>query len=136
MGIPAFFITHQNQSIETPKAMKLTLLTLTFALVAGLAVAAEGEKKKGEGKGGPVDPVKRAEMTMKKLDTNTDGKISKEEWAAGPQATAMKAKGGEEAVTKSFGRIDKNSDGNIDMEELKAMPVGKGKGAPKKDKAA
>lgn len=116
--------------------MKLSLLTMTFALVAGLAVAAEGEKKKGEGKGAPVDPAKRAEMMMKKLDTNTDGKISKEEWAAGPQATAAKAKGGDEAVSKGFARLDKNSDGSIDLEELKAAPAGKGKGkAPKKDKA-
>lgn len=109
--------------------MKITLLTLTFALVAGLAVAAEGEKKKPEAKG-DADPAKRAEATMKKLDTNSDGKISKEEWAAGPQATAAKAKGGDEAVTKGFARLDKNSDGSIDMEELKAAPAG---GKKKKD---
>ncbi|MCB1086685.1 MAG: hypothetical protein KDM63_06545 [Verrucomicrobiae bacterium] len=106
--------------------MKLSLLTLTFALVAGLAFA-QGEKKKGEGKGGPVDPAKRAEGMMKKLDTNSDGKISKEEWAAGPMAAGAKAKGGDEAVNKGFARIDKNSDGNIDMDELKSMPAGKGK---------
>lgn len=105
--------------------MKLTLLTVTFALIAGLSIAAEGEKK---GKGGPVDPAARAEGMMKKLDTNKDGKISKEEFAAGPQAAGMKAKGGDEAVGKAFGRIDKNSDGNLDMDELKAMPAGKGKG--------
>lgn len=107
--------------------MKLTLLTVTFALIAGLSIAAEGEKK-GKGGGAPADPAARAEGMMKKLDTNKDGKISKDEFAAGPQATAMKAKGGDEAVGKAFGRIDKNSDGNLDMDELKAMPAGKGKG--------
>ena len=107
--------------------MKLSLLTLAFALVAGLTFAQDAKK---EGKKN-ADPAKRAEAMMKQLDKNSDGKISKEEFAAGPQATAMKAKGGEEAVGKRFDSIDKNKDGNLDMDELKAPPA-KGK-APKKN---
>lgn len=112
--------------------MKSTVLTLSLVLVAGLAVAAEGDKpgKKPEAGGAP-DPAKRAEMMMKNLDKDSDGKISKTEFAAGPMA--KRANGDQAAIDKAFGRIDKDSDGSITKEELAAMPVrkpGEGGGKP------
>lgn len=131
--------TNQNPNHTT--LMKSVFLTIAAVMVAGLAFAADGDGGKGKGKGGGnADPAKRAEAMMKQLDSNKDGKISKEEYAAGPMASKMKEKGGDGAVDKAFGRLDKNSDGNIDLDELKAMPArkpggdkGKGKGKGKGD---
>lgn len=114
--------------------MKSTILSLSLVLVAGLAMAADGDKPGAKGKGGPVDPAKRAEMMLKKLDTDKSGGISKEEFAAGPMA--KRANGDQEKIDKAFGRIDKDGDGSITKEELEKMPApkpgaGKGKGANK-----
>ena len=110
--------------------MKSTILTIAFALVAGLAMAAPDEKKadkpeKGKGK----DPAARAEAMMKKLDKDADGKISKEEFAASPMGKKMTEKGGAEAVDKAFGRMDANKDGSLTKDEL-GKRGGKGKGKP------
>jgi len=125
--------------------MKTTLLTLSLTLIAGLAVAGpDGGKPGKDGKPGhdhkAMDPAKRAEMMMKKLDTDSDGKISKAEFAAGPMGKRMTEKRGDEAIDKFFGRVDKDGDGNLTEEELAAMPAhkkggkkgGEGK-KPKKD---
>lgn len=107
---------------------KPILLTLALTLVAGVAVAAEGDKpKKGEGKkpGGGADPAKRAEMMLKKLDTDSDGKISKAEFAAGPMA--KRAEGDQAKIDAAFGRVDKDGDGSITKAELEAMPARGGK---------
>ncbi len=49
------------------------------------------------------------EKILKKLDTNKDGKIDKEE--------ASKSRGGK--LVKRFGKIDTNKDGLINLKELK-----------------
>ena len=103
---------------------KTSLMTLALALVAGVAMAAEGDKpKKGEGKkpGGDVDPAKRAEMILGKLDTDKSGSISKEEFAASPMA--KRAQGDQEKIDAAFGRMDKDGDGSITQAELAAMPA-------------
>lgn len=109
------------------------ILTMATVAVVGLAVGishAEDEKGKGKGKG-KGDPAKRAEMLIKKLDTDGNGTVSKDEFAAGPMASKAKEKGGDAGVDKFFGRLDKNSDGELDKEELSAQrPGGKGKPGP------
>ena len=81
------------------------ILVVAVTVIAGLAVGlagAEDEKKgkpeKGKGKG---DPAQRAEMMLKKLDTDKSGTISKEEFAAGPMAERLKGKEGA-LVGKTF----------------------------------
>ena len=113
-----------------PHFMKSTILTLSLVLVAGLAVAAEGDKP-AKGKGGAPDPAKRAEMMLKNLDKDSNGSISKEEFAAGPMA--KRANGDQEKIDKAFARIDKDGDGSITKEELEKMPAPK-PGAGKKPK--
>ncbi len=109
--------------------MKTFLAAATLAvsgLAVGLAQAEEG-KEKGKGKGG--DPAKRAEAIIKRLDTDGNGTISKEEFAAGPFAAKAKEKGGEGAVDRMFAARDTNKDGQLDQAELAAPPQG-GKGRP------
>ena len=101
-------------------------LVVATTLVAGLTVglAQAEDKEKGKGKGG--DPVKRAEGMIKNLDKDGDGMLSKEEFAASPNAAKMKEKGGEGAVDKAFAARDTNKDGKLDKAELSAPPKGKG----------
>jgi Ca2+-binding EF-hand superfamily protein len=103
--------------------------TLVAGFAIGLAQAEDG-KEKGKGKGG--DPVKRAEGMIKNLDKDGNGTLSKEEFAASPNAAKMKEKGGEGAIDKVFAARDTNKDGQLDKAELSAPPKGKGdKGKPK-----
>ncbi len=90
-------------------------------LLFGLSHAEEGVKGKGKG-----DPAKRAAMMLEKLDTDKNGTVSKEEFAAGPVGEKLKDKGG--AIDKMFAARDKNNDGELDKDELAAPPKGKGKG--------
>ena len=94
------------------------VITVALSLMAGLAFAAEGDKK-GKGKA-PADPAKRAEMMLKECDKDANQKLSKEEYAASKAAQGMKAKGGDEAVEKSFKARDKDCDGFLCKDELAA----------------
>lgn len=123
--------------------MTKKILTLAIALVAGFSLSiaqADDEKGKGKGKpGGPdgkrkkVEPAKRAEMIIKKLDKDDDGKLSKEEFAAGPIAKRIIKEKGQEAADKMFGMRDENKDGFLDKKEL-SKPPKRGKGKPGKGK--
>ena len=97
------------------------ILVVATAMIAGLAVGlshAEEEGGKGKGKGkGKGDPAARAEMMIKKLDTDGNGTISKDEFAAGPMAAKMKEKGGDGAIDKIFKARDKDGDGELSKEE-------------------
>ncbi|MEM9016168.1 MAG: hypothetical protein AAGC68_04080 [Verrucomicrobiota bacterium] len=114
------------------------ILTLAAILVAGMAVglaqAEEGSKGKGGkgGKGGKdMDPAKRAEMMLEKLDKDGSDTISREEFAASPMAERMKGK--EDMLNKFFDSRDANGDGELDLAELsKPMRGGKGKPGGKK----
>ena len=119
--------------------MTKKLLTFAVAIIAGLAVGiaqaddekGKGKKPGGKGKGG--DPAKRAEMMLKRADTDKDGKISKEEWGKTPMAKKINEAKGDGAADKLFGMRDKNDDGFLDKAELSAPPKrGKGKGKPGK----
>lgn len=115
------------------------LLVLATTVVAGLAVglaqAEEGKEKGKEGKGGKGgDPAARAEATIKALDKDGNGTLSKEEFLAGPGAAKAKEKGAD--PEKMFAGRDTNKDGQLDKAELSAPPKapkgkGQGKGKPK-----
>ena len=67
----------------------------------------------------------RKKAQFKKLDKNTDKKLSKEEFLARAKNDEAKAK-----MEKLFARLDKDKDGSVSLEEFMA-PKGKKK---KKDK--
>ena len=114
--------------------MKSTILTIAFAMIAGVALAADDKKADDAGKGkGKGDPAARAERMMKQLDTDKDGKISKEEFLASPMAKKAKGKGGD--PEKNFDRLDANKDGFLTKDELGKMGKGKGKGKGKPEDA-
>ncbi|MGA0112621.1 MAG: hypothetical protein ACO3YO_09660 [Chthoniobacterales bacterium] len=72
----------------------------------------------------PVDPKVR----MSKLDTDKNGSVSAEEFAA-------KAKK-PEVAQKRFGQMDTNKDGSLSLEELSAAPAPKKPAGQKTDAAA
>ena len=78
------------------------VLTLLVAAIFVFAGTAEAKKK-----------------TFKELDTNTDGKLTKEECQ------------GAKYLTKKFSKLDKNKDGFLTNEEIKAGNTGGKKGGKK-----
>ena len=107
-------------------------LLLSLLLVPALAMAADDAKPKKPGKGGDRPS---AEDAFKKLDTNSDGTLSLDEFKAGPRGKKDPAK-----AEEAFKKLDKDSDGKLTLEEFKAggskKPGKPGDGksdAPKKD---
>jgi EF hand len=95
---------------------RFAVLVSMLLACAGLTAAAWGQdEKSGEEHGHHRSP----EEIMKELDTNHDGKISLQEWLAGPhnQKDPSRAK-------EMFNKLDANHDGFITLEELKAHPFG------------
>jgi len=102
--------------------------TLTFAADPG-----KPAKPPGEGDKGRPSPEER----FKKLDTNSDGTISKEEFLASPRAQKDPEK-----ARKAFEEKDKDKNGSLDKAEIAAGhdvpgkppggPEGKPPGAPDK----
>lgn len=80
-----------------------TLFTVTVAL--GLVLASASSFAHNHMKGKHMG--KHMEEEFKKADTNSDGKLSKEEWTAKHNA--------------KFADMDSNSDGMITLEEQQAM---------------
>jgi hypothetical protein len=107
--------------------MKKTLILGAFALLtASFAISADGDKAKK-----PADPAARAKMMLEKLDTDKNGTLSKEEFAAGPVAEREKEKPG--SADKAFASRDTNKDDQLDLAELSVVPEGgKGKGGKPK----
>lgn len=87
----------------------ITTILSVLALASISASAAEGDAPKKP----KHDPAK----TFAKLDSNSDGSISKEEWAASPQAKKDAAR-----ADKVFGNKDKDKDGKLSKEEFTAAP--------------
>lgn len=87
------------------KALTSILAVLALAVTVN---AAEGDAPKKKA----FDP----EAAFKKLDSNSDGSISKEEWAAGPQAKKDAAK-----ADKAFAAKDKDKSGSLSKEEFVAQ---------------
>lgn len=119
--------------------MKIILTLGALLLSATLTFAADGEKPRKPAEGGARP---NPEEIFKKLDANSDGAISKEEYLASPRA-----KENAERAEKSFTSRDKDKDGKLSKEEFTARPEGgrnggdrggkkpEGDGAAKKDGA-
>lgn len=97
--------------------MKAITTILSVLALASFVNAAEGDAKKEKPK---MDPAK----AFAKLDANSDGSLSKEEFMASPQAKKDAAK-----AEKAFGGKDKDKDGKISKEEFTAQPKKKKKDA-------
>lgn len=93
--------------------MKAIITILSVLALASFSLnAAEGGAKK------KADPAK----AFAKLDANSDGSISKEEFLASPQAKKDAAK-----AEKNFANKDKDKDGKLSKEEFTAAPAKKKK---------
>ena len=111
--------------------MKSIITTFgVLALAASLSIA-EDKPAGGRpgGPGGPGGEGKRPnpEEIFKKLDANSDGAISLDEFKAGPRAQQDPAK-----AEEIFKKIDADSNGSVSLEEFKAHrpPHGPGEGKP------
>lgn len=96
----------------------LSLAIAATMTVSGMAFAADGDKpaRKPEGKPGDRPAGGPGEM-IKRLDTDKDGKVSKDEAKGNPR------------LTENFAKFDTNSDGFIDEAEFKAnAPTKRGGG--------
>ncbi len=122
------------------KFLIVSLTLASFGLCSVMAADDAGDKKP-KGKGG--DPAKRAEMTMKKADTNADSKLSAEELVAffeampkRPNAPEGKTPDHAARVSKMIETGDTDGDKMLNQEELiasmKKGPRGEGKPAGKK----
>jgi Ca2+-binding EF-hand superfamily protein len=78
---------------------RLLLLALCFGFTAPV-VAAEKPKR---------DP----KSTFKKMDKNSDSKVTKEEFSAVVKDAAK--------AEKTFAKLDKNGDGSLSLEELSVL---------------
>ncbi len=103
---------------------KTLLLTVATAILGSLSInAQDAPKPPGEnsprGPGG--DPQARMDEMLKKLDTNGDGKVSKEEWLEFSRKEA----------DDRYSKMDTNKDGSLDkaeMEEISRKMRGQGGG--------
>jgi hypothetical protein len=97
-----------------------------FAVLGVLLAAQAGadEAKKGKGKG---QPAQTPEAIFKRLDTNGDGKLSRQEFRKLGPLIARRAKGElkdkpqrtAKLVERLFNRLDINKDGYLSLEEFK-----------------
>jgi Ca2+-binding EF-hand superfamily protein len=93
--------------------MKITLILAALHLSASFATAADKSAK--------ADP----EAIFKKLDTNNDGSVTKEEYMASKKAQKDTDKAG-----KHFDKLDANKDGKLSKEEMSAGEKNKKAEAP------
>ena len=89
---------------------KLITILSALALSATFAAAADAEKKAEKKAANP-------EEAFKKLDTNSDGAVTLEEFKAGPAGKRDATK-----AETTFKRRDKDADGKLTLEEFKPAP--------------
>ena len=114
--------TTNRSSIEMKTCIQtFAVLAIAASLSYGEDAPAKPDKPKGP----------NPEKLFKKLDTNSDGSLSLDEFKASPKAQKDPAK-----AEERFKSMDTNSDGSVSLEEFKAAgppPGGKG-GKGGKDK--
>ena len=105
------------------------VLALTPDAYAGGKKGGKGKKKKGPD----------LEQVFKKLDTNGDGKIDREEFAkvgehlkkknkaADADAAKAKPKKAEKKLTKRFNKLDTDGNGTLSLDEFKKIKDRKNK---------
>ena len=101
--------------------MKSITSILALLAIAATVNAAEGDKKPEEGAKKKANP----EEVFKRLDKDSNGSISKDEFMASPQAKKDAAK-----AEKMFSTKDKDANGSLTKEEFTAAG-----GKKKKDAA-
>jgi Ca2+-binding EF-hand superfamily protein len=87
----------------------MKVITTLLAVLALASFTTVNAQEKGKKKGDP-------EAAFKKMDTNGDGSVSKEEFMASPMAKKDAAK-----AEKAFGAKDKDKDGKLSKEEFMAQ---------------
>jgi hypothetical protein len=108
-----------HQTKTTPPIIEMKSITTILSVLAlGATVALAADEK-------PAAPAAPAAKTgkpkpdpatiFKKLDTNNDGKVSADEFKAGPMGKKDPAKADE-----LFGKKDKDGDKNLSLEEFSA----------------
>lgn len=97
----------------------------------------------GPGRGGPgFNPAHMAEMLFKRLDTNKDNYLSKEEFAKMGEQRKAPDKGQvdrSQMLDRIFAKLDKDGDGQLSLTEFKDMSrlreeMAKNRGKKDKDK--
>ncbi|MBI1372814.1 MAG: hypothetical protein GC159_08650 [Phycisphaera sp.] len=106
---PAELITPVANPLWNNAMNKYLTVAIVACLATAFAAAPSFAKDKKDKKGSP-------EAMIKKLDTNSDGKISLEEFKAGPKGAKDPAK-----AEKVFAKADADSDGFLSADEFKAL---------------
>jgi hypothetical protein len=121
-----------NIRIEPTKTMKKLTTVFTLLAVSSMLALAEdaAAPKAGDQKGGRRGGGNPEEF-FKKLDTNSDGNISLDEFKASPRGQKDSAQ-----AEEHFKKLDANGDGKVTLEELKAGHGPGGRGGKPKDGAA
>ncbi|HMO36071.1 MAG TPA: EF-hand domain-containing protein [Gemmatales bacterium] len=97
------------------KAWKLVLTAVLALLFVSPGMAQDEKRKKGGNRANP-------EETFKRMDENSDGKVTFEEfkkWASSNERMAKAAEKDPEFLEKSYHRIDTKKSGSFNLEEYK-----------------
>jgi hypothetical protein len=93
--------------------MKTCIHTLgAMTIAASLCFGQEGQPPREHGKGKRPNP----EEIFKRLDANSDGAVSLDEFKAGPRA-----KEHPEKAEEIFKKMDKDGNGSLSLEEFKSF---------------
>lgn len=90
--------------------MKILTTLCILALSGAVSLHAEDKKKPAGDK-----PKPSPDAAFKKLDSNSDGSVSKDEFLASPAGKKDAAK-----AEEKFKKLDKDSDGKLTLEEFTA----------------
>ncbi len=132
-SFPSCHETAQRDLATTNKITDMKTIITTLGIIATATSLSFGQPAQGpggpEGQRGPKGQRPAPEEVFAKLDADSSGSISLDEFKAGPRAAENPEKAAE-----IFAKIDADSDGSVTLEEFKAhrpeRPRGQGKGRP------